>query len=217
MNISIRGFIFLSVLATLFSACAKKKMVISNNEIKHTQINTWTQKENPKEDVDVSDIDNGMIQTESNTSIQETLPTRIQRIPFPIEEYARLSKKGQAGVQGKIYLKTVTGALIAGKHTRLYLNPLTSYSKQWYTKSYMQGYKMEKADDKLFNYLRFTASTEQGDFAFYGVPAGKYYLIGTVSCASECGYEVSKNIRIAKEIEVGSHTILQQNLIREIQ
>ncbi len=86
--------------------------------------------------------------------------------------------------------------------TRLYLNPITSYSEQWYEESYLGGYKMQEADPRLFNYLKFTASDKNGKFAFYGVPSGSYYLIGTVKCGEECGYDSMKNIRIATKVSV---------------
>jgi len=77
-------------------------------------------------------------------------------------------------------LKDAYGKRIAGSGTRLYLNPVTSYSKQWYEESYLGGYKMQKADPKLFNYLKFTASDSNGVFGFYGVPSGSIYQC---SCA----------------------------------
>jgi hypothetical protein len=96
----------------------------------------------------------------------------------------------------------------------LYLNPLTSYSEQWYKESYLGGYKMQKADSRLFNYLKFTASDKNGNFAFYGVPSGSYYLIGTVKCGEECGYDSMKNIRIATKVSVRGNQIVEQDLTR---
>ncbi|HSR74550.1 MAG TPA: hypothetical protein VLL31_06865, partial [Sulfurovum sp.] len=104
-----------------------------------------------------------------------------------------------------------------GGGTRLYLNPMTSYSDEWYKESYLGGKKMTKADSRLFNYLRFTAANNDGSFAFYGVPSGKYYLIGTVSCGSECGYSSTKNIRLATKVEVYGSQIKMQDLTRTIE
>ncbi len=127
----------------------------------------------------------------------------VKRIPFPADEYAKLKTTGSSTVKGKIYIN-YNGIRIAGQQTRLYLNPVTSYSNQWYRESYLAGHKMGKSDPRLFNYLKFTASDNDGNFAFYGVPEGSYYVVGTVKC-SECG---GKNIRIAKKVRVnGSNTI----------
>jgi len=81
----------------------------------------------------------------------------VQRIPFPEAEYKSLATTGSATVTGHIYLNTSHGK-VYGKETRLYLNPVTSYSTQWYEKSYLGGAKMSKVDPRLFNYLKFTTS-----------------------------------------------------------
>jgi hypothetical protein len=127
----------------------------------------------------------------------------IKRIPFPVDEYARLKTTGNSTVKGNIAI-TYQGHRIPGRQTRLYLNPVTSYSNQWYRESYLGGHKMGKSDPRLFNYLRFTTSNRNGAFAFYGVPAGEYYVVGTVRCDA-CG---GKNIRIARRVRVnGSNTV----------
>ena len=128
--------------------------------------------------------------------------TFVQRIAFPESEYNSLSKTGKAIVKGRIYITTSGGMKVYGKQTRLYLNPVTSYSTQWYKKSYLGGAKMSKVDSRLFNYLKFTTSDSNGNFEFLDVPSGSYYLIGVVKCGKQCGYSSVKNIRIAKKISV---------------
>ncbi len=155
--------------------------------------------------VDVSDL---------NTTLEGK--SRVARIPFPINEYKRLSQVGEGTVKGKIYLTDSYGNKILGKQTRLYLNPVTSYSKQWYQESYIGGKKMSKADPRLFNYLKFTTSDSNGNFSFYGVPSGKYYLIGVVRCGQECGYDSPINIRIAKEIEIDDKETINVDLSKSI-
>jgi hypothetical protein len=142
--------------------------------------------------------------------------TEIPRVVFPTREYSQLAKTGNGTVKGSIYLSDAYGKKIYGKQTRLYLNPVTSYSKQWYQESYIGGYKMEKADKRLFNYLKFTASNGKGKFAFYGVPPGSYYVIGMVKCAKECGYDTLRNIRVAKEVTVSGSQIDSVELSRRI-
>ena len=155
--------------------------------------------------VDVSDL-NTTVQTEQV----------VPRIPFPQEEYNRLARTGSATIKGSISIIDATGQRIYGKQTRLYLNPVTSYSRQWYRESYLGGKKMAKADPRLFNYLKFTTSDKSGHFAFYGVPAGNYYVIGVVRCGQECGYDTPQNIRIAKEISVGSGGTVEVDLSKSL-
>jgi hypothetical protein len=93
---------------------------------------------------------------------------------------------------------------------------VTSYSRQWYKEGYLAGHRMEKADTRLFNYLKFTSSDSAGNFAFYGVPNGNYYLIGMVQCGQRCGFQSPKNIRLTRRVSVYGNQIVQQDLTRAI-
>ena len=166
------------------------------------------------DDVNMSD-DN---MTESEMMIMEDGEEfRIERIEFPASEYNRLSRTGKGTIRGNIYVTDAYDRKVPGESTRLYLNPVTSYSEQWYEESYIGGYKMQKADPRLFNYLRFTASDKKGDFAFFGVPSGSYYLIGTVKCGDECGYDSVKNIRIATKVTIQGNQVIKQDLTRMVE
>lgn len=146
---------------------------------------------------------------ESNVSSKDLISKDKQiRIPFPIKEYHKLSKKGRATVKGKIYLDNNYGKKVYAKNTRLYLNPVTSYSKQWYEQSYLGGNKLTKADKRLYNYLKFTTSDENGNFSFYGIPSGEYYLIGSVN-------HNNRKLRITSQINVQRGKTININLTRE--
>ena len=143
---------------------------------------------------------------QDNVKVQNR--TLVQRNAFPDSEYNSLAKIGKATVSGHIYINGSNGSKVYGRQTRLYLNPVTSYSTQWYKKSYLGGAKMSKVDSRLFNYLKFTTSDSNGKFEFLNIPSGSYYLIGVVKCGKQCGYSSIKSIRIAKKISVfGSNGI----------
>ncbi len=167
-----------------------------------------------EDDVDISDLDENL--TETEMMIEEEGEEKLQRMPFPAEEYYRLPRVGKGTVKGSVFVKDLYNEKVLGRGTRLYLNPYTSYSEQWYEESYLGGHKLAKPDARLFNYLRFTAANEEGDFAFYGVPSGSYYLIGTVKCAQQCGFENEQNIRIAKKITIHGNQVIKEELTRPI-
>jgi len=129
-------------------------------------------------------------------------------MPFPAQEYASLKRDGTGVVKGEIYAQNTFGKKVYGKQTKLYLNPVTSYSREWYNQSYVGGRSMEKADKRLFNYLKFTQSNSRGQFAFFGIPAGSYYLIGTVAMSN------GKNLRIAKQVNVSNGQTVRIDLDR---
>ena len=155
-----------------------------------------------EEIVDLSDIDTNI--HEGSVTVEDMQNDEVyERMEFPENEYARLAKRGTSTIKGRIFLEDSYGGMVVkGKGTRLYLNPVTSYSKEWYVQSYAKGKIMTPADKRLFNYLRFTTSNDDGNFVFYGVPAGRYYVIGTIVCGDECGFDGVKNIRIASEVRV---------------
>ena len=124
------------------------------------------------ENIDISDLNEGISESELGmTETEKVVEPKKKRIPFPISEYNSLEKSGKGTVKGTIYVTAPNGNKVIGGGTRLYLNPVTSYSDQWYNDSYIAGNKMEKADSRLFNYLKFTAADASGVFAFYGVPS----------------------------------------------
>jgi hypothetical protein len=195
---------------SLFTGCTQNEV-----ELQHSQSssnNNWANQRS-EEDVDISDLDETLRESELMMT-EERAGNEMERIAFPLSEYYGLQRIGKGTIKGSIYLKTAHGSRIAGAGTRLYLNPITSYSKQWYEKSYLGGNKMKKADPRLFNYLKFTASDSNGMFGFYGVPSGNYYLIGTVKCGQECGFDSMKNIRIATKVSVQGNQIVETDLTR---
>jgi len=217
-----KNLILLGILILFTSlGCSKRELVIhqkSGQDISSTSSgSTWANETNVEENIDTSDIDNSISTEDSSISTGNKTYGKMERVSFPISEYNHLAHTGKGTVKGKIYLKDAYERAIPGRSTRLYLNPITSYSKQWYNESYLGGYKMQKADKRLFNYLRFTASDNEGKFAFYGVPSGRYYLIGTVKCGSICGYSVPKNVRIATQVSVSGNQVVEKNLTRLVE
>lgn len=202
------------------SGCARKQILIHQESGAGGAIsypdNTWAKETNVEENIGIADLEKNIpVKTVENTVItEETTRVKMERVRFPVAEYNRLAKVGKGTVKGNIFLKDAYAKRMPGRSTRLYLNPVTSYSKQWYDESYLGGYKMQKADSRLFNYLRFTASDKDGRFAFYGVPTGSYYLIGTVKCGSECGYATPKSIRIATQVTVKGNQVIEKSLTR---
>ncbi len=205
-----------TLILLLFSGCAQRELILDASKVENNRENTWAEETNEEENVDISDLDSEISEVNETESIDEESREKIPRIAFPVSEYNQLPRKGKATVKGSIFVTNSDEERIVGKNTRLYLNPVTSYSTQWYNVSYLDGHKMEKADSRLFNYLRFTASDENGKFAFYGVPSGSYFLIGTVKCGLECGYETPKNIRIATRVSVEGNQIVEKNLNRQV-
>jgi len=205
-----------STLLFMLSGCVPNDYSLSKSRTpSNSNLNPWGEQTNQEEgeNIDISDLDGNITESELGM-VEEMSEKKMKRIAFPMAEYNRYAGTGKGTIKGLIYVKNAYGEKVLGKGTRLYLNPVTSYSNQWYTESYIGGKKMEKADSRLFNYLKFTASDKKGVFAFYGVPSGSYYLIGTVECGTECGYDTPKSIRIATRVSISGNNVIEQDLSR---
>ncbi len=196
------------ILLAFFSGC------VSSNKVPAVPHYTPPVIVNPN-DVDISDLEENLSESELMLS-EDARQQRTKRMAFPASEYYSLPKLGKGTISGTIYLTDNYGSRVVGQSTRLYLNPYTSYSEEWYEKSYLGGEKMEKADPRLYNYLKFNASDSNGKFSFYGVPSGSYYLIGTVNCGQRCGFASPRNIRLAKRVTIFGNQIIQQDLTRKL-
>ncbi|NEW59743.1 carboxypeptidase regulatory-like domain-containing protein [Sulfurovum sp. bin170] len=179
------------------TAPIKEEILIKNNPNLGTRVSV--PKNRPTLGIKVLDSNEVTSGSELNGEIME-------RMPFPADEYSRLKKTGRYTISGKIYLQSsINDEKITDKKLKLYLNPVTSYSQQWYQQSYLGGYKLSPVDKRLNNYLKVDYTTDGGEFRFFGVPRGEYYLIGQISCGEKCGFSKRKSTRLVKEISVGSN------------
>jgi len=100
----------------------------------------------------------------------------IQRIPFPQSEYDALPKKGTAIVRGQAFLKTIGGDVKKAAGEMVLLNPVTSYSQQWFDVVYWRNGSLTDQDPSYMQYVRTTVADAEGRFTFKEVPAGRYFL-----------------------------------------
>ncbi len=204
-----------TIIALGLSGCVQNQYDLPKKSNNQSNTNQWGQQTNVDdgENIDISDLDGNITESELGMIDMDT-EQKVKRVPFPTSEYNRYAGVGKGTIEGTIYITNSYGEKVLGSATRLYLNPATTYSNQWYNDSYIGGKKMEETDSRLYNYLKFTASNTEGKFAFYGVPSGSYYLIGTVKCGTKCGYDTQKSIRIAKKVSVHGSNIVEEDLSR---
>jgi len=128
----------------------------------------------------------------------------LPRIPFPQAEYAKLPMSGTGTVTGRAFLKR-GGDILSAAGERVLLNPVTSYSNQWYTLSYIGHNQLEPPDPRINKYIRATTADSQGRFTFRNVPPCDYYIITVVSWqlpAADQEAPASQGARLCKRITV---------------
>jgi len=224
-----KNYLLISILLLGLSGCAEKRVIVIKEPIRNTypRVTHINNNDSIKEEILIKNNPNlGNSIDEVTVPVNHpTLDVKVtnqeatssglngqtmERMPFPADEYRQLRKIGQNTVHGKVYLaNSINDEKVLGRKIELFLNPITSYSKQWYNQSYLGGYKLTPPDKRLFNYLKSTKSDENGEFSFFGVPKGEYYLIGRITCGTECGFDSSKIIRLVKEIYINGTTTVE--------
>ncbi|MBU1599373.1 hypothetical protein KKG61_04625 [bacterium] len=115
-------------------------------------------------------------------------PPQISRMAFPENEYQNLAKSGSAVVKGQAFLKTRGGDVKMAAGNDVILNPVTSYSNEWYEKYYIQGKPLVEPDSRVWNYVIRTVADGSGRFIFKNVPAGQYFVTTFVTWEAPTDY-----------------------------
>lgn len=127
------------------------------------------------------------------------------RIPFPEAEYAALATKGTATVRAQAFLKTRGGDVKTAAGEEALLNPVTTYSQQWYDVSYVGGRDLKEGDPRQQPFIHRKVADAEGRFTFTDVPAGEYFVIARVVWDAPVGYQgalVQQGGWVAKKIAV---------------
>lgn len=122
--------------------------------------------------------------------------------PFnPAEaEFAR--KPGSASVRGQMFLRRSDGVVVYGAGSDAMLIPRTQHTESAMLASFKGGkMRMElqmfganllgndiKLDPGVMAYTKRAKADGQGNFAFDGVPAGRYYVLGRVTWCAPSRY-----------------------------
>lgn len=127
-----------------------------------------------------------------------------QRIPFNESEYAAIPKTGDKIVTGKIFLTDQMEQTQVGSGSEISLEPVTSYSNQWFEVSYQNNRSLAAPDQRYAQYVLKTRADKEGNFTFEKVAPGEYYLSGLIKWkAATCsGNVVSKKIPICQKVSV---------------
>ena len=101
--------------------------------------------------------------------------------PFDANEVSWSKDSGTAVIEGQAFLKTRGGDVKYGAGNTVLLMPQSAYFTAWYTTN--KGFQEIKVgfDASAKEYVRQTTSGGDGKFKFSDLPAGKYYIVTTVT------------------------------------
>lgn len=100
---------------------------------------------------------------------------------FNEAEYAPYVGEGTVSIYGDAFLKTRGGDVKKGAGNEVFLNPVTSYSTEWFERTIIGGQPLEAADPRALKYHRKTRADGDGKFEFEKLPPGEYYLACFIS------------------------------------
>ena len=109
---------------------------------------------------------------------------KMDRMPWPEEEYSKLNIDGDCEITGQAFLRTRGGDVKTAAGSEVILSPVTSYSRQFVEiviQQARQGVDLAPADGRVFKYIKKTNAGVSGDFRFKNVAEGDYYLYTTVT------------------------------------
>lgn len=111
------------------------------------------------------------------TGVAGCVPTPMPRLTtFNESEYALYARDGTATIYGDAFLKTRGGDVKKGAGCAVHLNPVTTYSTEWYERGILGNQLLEPADQKAVPYHKQTIADGDGKFEFDKLSAGEYYL-----------------------------------------
>ncbi|OHV08979.1 hypothetical protein [Kushneria phosphatilytica] len=111
---------------------------------------------------------------------KSTGPVVRRQVPFPAQTYAALPKSGIATVKGRLFYQRPEGGTVYGDHEQVSIAPVTEYSAEAASQA-LAGKRVEPADPRARAYTHTTTTDSRGYFSASGIPAGVFYVAGTVA------------------------------------
>jgi peptidyl-prolyl cis-trans isomerase A (cyclophilin A) len=111
----------------------------------------------------------------------------FELLPSQEQEYSLLPLSGKSDVTGQAFLKTRGGDIKFAAGEKVYLEPVTEFSTQWYEVQSARPLPLTTSNSKASKYSKVTTADATGKFNFSGIPAGAYFLITKVT------WEVANN------------------------
>jgi hypothetical protein len=99
---------------------------------------------------------------------------------FNPSEYVPYNQAGDGVISGQAFLRTHGGEVRYGAGSEVYLNPVTSYSREWWNQAVVDGKLLEPADRLVRAHMRKVVADGEGRFVFGDLPPGEYYVVTSV-------------------------------------
>lgn len=113
-------------------------------------------------------------ESEESPEVDGPQPRQTQ---FILEEYEPYGVLGTGVIEGQAFLWDDEGHLIYGAGKLVFMNPVTTYSTEWWERNVLDQIELEVSNDgRSLYYHWITIADGFGQFRFEGLPPGQYYL-----------------------------------------
>jgi hypothetical protein len=103
---------------------------------------------------------------------------------FNEQEYAQYAYAGTGTISGQVMVRAEGGQTRPAEGSQVSLNPVTSYSTEWWNRTVVGGLNLRSADDREQKYLRTALTDAQGRFVFSDLPRGEYFVVAALNTAA---------------------------------
>ena len=100
---------------------------------------------------------------------------------FKPEQYKPYAVKGKGRIKGSFCIELDNGQERCLAQQLVLLNPVTDYSTEWYERYWKNGEILESPHNAAAARSRLVRTMSNGDFVFYSLPPGEYY-VAAVAC-----------------------------------
>ena len=107
---------------------------------------------------------------------------------FNQDEYTSYGGFGTGIISGEVFLTTQGSDVKKAAGNKVFLNPVTTYSTEWFKRQIIGGQHLKEPDPRTFPYHHETVADSDGRFAFENLTLGDYYLACAISWEVPDGY-----------------------------
>lgn len=104
-----------------------------------------------------------------------------RKAAFIESEYAPYAGTGKAVIEGNACFELADGSTKCFENADVFINPVTTYSDEWYNRGWAGKEFLAKADSRALPFNKMIKTGKDGAFKFDGLQPGSYY-VGAMVC-----------------------------------
>jgi hypothetical protein len=121
---------------------------------------------------------------------------------FNEQEYAQYAYAGTGTITGQVVVRGTEGQTQPAQGSQVSLNPVTSYSTEWWNRTVVGGLNLRSADEREQKYLRTAVTDAGGRFMFSDLPRGEYFVVAALNTGAAAGSSGPGSSMVGQRVHV---------------